>query len=207
MNYLKTKWTSVKKINGWRHYEVRNVHKKNKKLELFSVCDKVDLFTGTFGKSLGGASGGYVSGKSSVIRLLRQKSRPYLFSNSLAPMIVASSIKALQLVERSDELRKKLHENTTFFREGLKSLGFQVAGDSHPIIPIMLGGEKTVELMSKKLLENYVYAVGFSYPVVPKGQSRIRTQMSSAHSKKDLEKALEIFSHVGKEVGVISKRF
>lgn len=167
------------------------------------VMGRVDLITGTLGKALGGASGGYTSGKKELIDWLRQRSRPYLFSNSLAPTIVAASIKVLEMLKDGDVLREKVRENSAYFREQMRAAGFTLAGDEHAIIPVMLGDAALAATMSDKLLARGIYVIGFSFPVVPKGQARIRTQMSAAHSREQLDKAIAAFIEVGKELGVI----
>ena len=164
--------------------------------EYSGVMDRVDIITGTLGKALGGASGGYTSGRKEIIAMLRQRSRPYLFSNSLAPVIVAASIRVLQMLESSTELRDKLEENTRFFREGISNLGYTILPGTHPIVPIMIGDARKAGELSEALLERGVYVIGFSYPVVPQGKARIRTQISAAHSREDLEFALEAFAAV-----------
>ena len=151
------------------------------------VIDRIDLTTGTFGKALGGASGGYTSGRKELIELLRQRSRPYLFSNTLAPAVAAGSLKAIELVQRSTELRDKLEENTTFFRAEMTRRNFDILPGEHPIVPIMLGDASLASKMADRLLELGVYVIGFSYPVVPMGKARIRVQISAAHSREDLE--------------------
>ena len=168
-----------------------------------AVLGRVDLITGTLGKALGGASGGYTSGKKELIDWLRQRSRPYLFSNSLAPTIVAASIKVLEMLKDGDVLREKVRENSAYFREQMSAAGFTLAGDEHAIIPVMLGDAALAATMSDKLLARGIYVIGFSFPVVPKGQARIRTQMSAAHSREQLDKAIAAFIEVGKELGVI----
>jgi glycine C-acetyltransferase len=161
------------------------------------VMGRVDILTGTLGKALGGASGGYTSGRKEIVELLRQRSRPYLFSNSVAPPIVGASLAALDLLESSGELREKLRENTRFFRDGITQLGFDVLPGEHPIIPVMTGPEDAAAArMADRLLAKGVYVIGFSYPVVPKGKARIRTQISAAHSREDLAFALEKFGEV-----------
>ncbi len=170
--------------------------------EYHNVIDKIDIITGTLGKALGGASGGYTSGKKEIIELLRQRSRPYLFSNSVAPPIVAASLKAIQLLNESTELRDRLEENSRFFREQIEKLGFNVVPGEHPIVPIMLGDAALASNVSDALLDKGVYVIGFSYPVVPQGKARIRTQISAAHSRKDLEFAIEKFTEVKKEFGI-----
>ena len=169
----------------------------------FGVADQVDLVTGTLGKALGGASGGFTSGRAEVIELLRQRSRPYLFSNSLPPPIVAAALQALKLTAQGELLRSALHENTVFFRAQLASLGFTLVAGVHPIIPIMLGDATLASRMAELLLQEGVYVVGFSYPVVPKGQARIRVQMSAAHTRQQLERAVRAFAKAGRELGVI----
>jgi glycine C-acetyltransferase len=171
--------------------------------EYRNVMGKVDIITGTLGKALGGASGGYTSGKKEVIDWLRQKSRPYLFSNTLAPTIAATSIKVLDLLEGSSTLRKKLKDNAAYFRKGLQELGFNITPGEHPIIPVMLGDAKLAKTMADKLLTEGIYVIGFSYPVVPEGKARIRTQVSAAHEKEHLDKALSAFAKVGKALGII----
>ncbi len=170
--------------------------------EYHHVIDKIDILTGTLGKALGGASGGYTSGKKEIIELLRQRSRPYLFSNSVAPPIVAASIKAIQLLRDSTDLRDRLEENSRFFREQIEKVGFNVVPGEHPIVPIMLGDAALASKMADALLDKGVYVIGFSYPVVPKGKARIRTQISAAHSRKDLEFAIEKFAEVKQELGI-----
>jgi glycine C-acetyltransferase len=164
--------------------------------EHHNVMGRVDLITGTLGKALGGASGGYTSGRAELIALLRQRSRPYLFSNSVAPPIAAASIKAIELISESADLRAKLADNTKFFREGLSRLGFNILPGEHPIVPIMLGDAALATRFADALLERGVYVIGFSFPVVPHGKARIRTQVSAAHSREDLEFALEQFDAV-----------
>jgi glycine C-acetyltransferase len=164
--------------------------------EYCEVMSRVDILTGTLGKALGGASGGYTSGRKEIVALLRQRSRPYLFSNSLAPMIAATSLQVLSMLETSTELRDKLEANTQFFREGIEKLGYEVLPGSHPILPIMLGDAALASRVADALLERGVYVIGFSYPVVPHGKARIRTQISAAHSREDLEFALKAFQDV-----------
>jgi len=170
----------------------------------FGVADRVDLLTSTLGKSLGGGSGGFTSGRAEIIELLRQRSRPYLFSNSLPPVITAAALQALKLTAQGESLRAALRENTTFFRAQLDALGFTLLPGDHPIIPIMLGEAALATRMADRLLEEGVYAVAFSYPVVPKGQARIRVQMSAAHTREQLERAARAFAVVGRELGVIA---
>ena len=171
--------------------------------ELFGVQDKVDILTGTFGKALGGASGGYVSGPKEVIDYLRQKSRPYLFSNSLAPSIVASSLAALELVEKHPELRERLKQNTKYFRRSLEEAGFDLIKGSHPIVPIMVRDDKMANLFAQELLKQGVYVISFSFPVVPRGASRIRIQLSAAHTKEELDHAVNSFIKVGQRLSII----
>ncbi len=169
-----------------------------------SVMGRVDIITGTLGKALGGASGGYTSAHKEIIEWLRNRSRPYLFSNSLAPMIAATSIKVLDILEGSDDLRKRLHENSEYFRAEMSALGFDLVPGHHAIIPVMLGDAKLAGAMADALLKEGIYVIGFSYPVVPKGAARIRTQMSAAHTKDQLDRAIAAFAKVGKELGVIA---
>jgi glycine C-acetyltransferase len=161
--------------------------------ERFGVVERVDILTGTLGKAIGGASGGYVSGRAEIVELLRQRARPYLFSNSVAPPVVAASLRALELIEGSHELRDRLRENATGFRAGLTDLGFSVLPGEHPIVPVMIGDEVEASRFSQTLVELGVYAVSFSFPVVPRGTARIRTQMSAAHSPEDVELAIAAF--------------
>jgi len=168
--------------------------------EHFGVADKIDIVTGTLGKALGGASGGYVSGRREVIDLLRQRSRPYLFSNTLPPAIAAASIASLDLIEGSPELREKLHANTRFFREGLTRAGLSIRAGSHPIVPVMLGDAALAQRFAARMLEKGIYVVGFFFPVVPQGAARIRTQVSAAHSEADLEAAIRAFAETRKEL-------
>jgi glycine C-acetyltransferase len=171
--------------------------------EYCQVMDRVDILTGTFGKALGGASGGYTSGRREIIELLRQRSRPYLFSNSLAPAIAAASIKAIELLEEDENpLRRRLADNTRFFRKGLVEKGFQIKPGEHPIVPIMLGEAALAQEMAARLLDRGVYVVGFFYPVVPKGQARIRVQVSALHTRKDLQFALDQFGEVKIELSL-----
>jgi glycine C-acetyltransferase len=167
------------------------------------VMGRVDIITGTLGKALGGASGGYTSGKNEIITWLRQRSRPYLFSNTLAPVITAASIAVLDLLESSGELLEKLKFNSSYFRKGLEKAGFTLIPGEHPIIPVMLGDAVLAQKMAAMLLEENIYVVGFCFPVVPKGEARIRTQMSAGHTKEHLDKALKAFIKVGKKLKVI----
>lgn len=166
------------------------------------VMGRIDINTGTLGKALGGASGGYTSGRKEIIELLRQRSRPYLFSNTLAPAIVATSLKVLDMLFDSTEFRDKLMDNTRYFRQQISRLGLDVIAGEHPIVPIMLGDAVLAQKMADKLLEKGVYVIGFSYPVVPKGAARIRTQMSAAHSRDELDFAIEKIDEVKKELGI-----
>ena len=168
--------------------------------EYCNVMDRVDIITGTFGKALGGASGGYTSARKEIVDMLRQRSRPYLFSNTLAPSICAASLKVLDMLSSSTELRDKLESNTHYFRKGMQEVGFDVDDGDHPIVPVMLGDAKLAQEMSKKLLEKGIYAIGFFFPVVPKGKARIRTQISAAHTKEDLDKAIKAFAQTYKEL-------
>lgn len=171
--------------------------------EYNNVMGRIDIITGTLGKALGGASGGYTSGKKEVIDWLRQRSRPYLFSNTLAPIIAATSIEVLNLLETSGDLRKKLKSNAAYFRKGLTDLGFNIVPGEHPIIPVMLGEAKLAKTMADKLLNEGIYVIGFSFPVVPQNKARIRTQVSAAHEKSHLDKALAAFAKVGRELKII----
>jgi len=165
------------------------------------VMGRVDVFTGTLGKALGGASGGYTSGRREIIELLRQRSRPYLFSNTIPPAIAGATLKCLDLLSGSSALRDKLHENTRFYREGLVNAGLTIKPGTHPIVPIMLGDAVLAQKVSARLLEKGIYAIGFFFPVVPQGQARIRTQVSAAHSREDLAFAIEKFAEVKQEIG------
>lgn len=167
--------------------------------ELAGVQDKIDIFTSTLGKALGGGSGGFTTGKGKIIELLRQRSRPYLFSNTLPPPLVAASIKVFDLISESTHLRDKLEQNTNYFRKKIVDLGFEVSGKTHPITPIMLGDAKLAKNMADRLLELGIYCIGFSFPVVPKGKARIRLQISAAHSQADLDTALDAFAQVKTE--------
>lgn len=171
--------------------------------EYHHVLDRIDIITGTLGKALGGASGGYTSGKKEVIDWLRNRSRPYLFSNTLAPVIAATSIKVLDMLETSHDLQKKLHSNSAYFRKHMTKLGFKLIPGEHPIIPVMLGDAKLAKSMADELLKEGIYVIGFSYPVVPQNQARIRTQMSAAHEKEHLDKAIKGFEKVGKKLKII----
>jgi glycine C-acetyltransferase len=172
--------------------------------EYRDVMGRVDIITGTLGKALGGASGGYTAARGPIVEWLRQRSRPYLFSNTLAPVIAATSIRVIDLLESGDELRGRLWENTRFFRDEMTKLGFDLLPGEHPIIPVMLGDAKLASTMADRLLEEGVYVIGFSYPVVPMGKARIRTQMSAGHDRAHLEAAVSAFEKVGRALGVIS---
>jgi glycine C-acetyltransferase len=169
--------------------------------DLFGVTDRVDVLTGTLGKALGGASGGYVSGRAEVVELLRQRSRPYLFSNSVAPAVVAASLVVLDLLSGTGELRERLFDNANYFRERLSELGFTVLPGEHPIIPVMIGHAALAGRLADRLLDRGVYVTAFSYPVVPQGSARIRTQMSAAHTRADLEQAALAFAEARAELG------
>ncbi len=176
--------------------------------EYRGVMGRVDIITGTLGKALGGASGGFISGRRELIELYRQRSRPYLFSNTLAPVVVGASIAVFDLLSKTTELRDKLEENTTYFREKMAEAGFEITPGVHPIVPIMLGkfpnDAKLSQDMARDLLDEGIYVIGFYYPVVPKGQSRIRVQLSAAHDRHHLDRAIEAFTKIGKKHGVIS---
>ena len=171
--------------------------------EYRGVMGRIDIITGTLGKALGGASGGYTSGRKEVVAWLRQRSRPYLFSNSVAPMIAASSIAVLDLLERDNSLQQQLHSNAAYFRKNMTERGFDLKPGEHPIIPVMLGDARLATTMADKLLQRGVYVIGFSFPVVPKGQARIRTQMSAGITREQLDQAIEAFTEVGRELNVI----
>ena len=168
--------------------------------EYCGVMDRVDIITGTFGKALGGGSGGYTSGRKEIIDMLRQRSRPYLFSNTVAPSICAASLKVIDMLSSSTKLRDRLEENTHYFRKGMQDAGFDVDDGDHPIVPVMLGDAKLAQKMSRELLEHGIYAIGFFFPVVPKGKARIRTQISAAHTKQDLDKAIAAFASTYKKL-------
>jgi glycine C-acetyltransferase len=164
---------------------------------------RVDIITGTLGKALGGAMGGYTTAKKEIIEILRQRSRPYLFSNSLAPAIVGASIKVFELLEKDTSLRDKLEENTNYFKAGLKKAGFDIINGDSAIVPVMLYDAKLAQNMANKLLKKGIYVIGFFFPVVPKDKSRIRVQLSASHTKVHLDKAISAFTEVGKELKVI----
>ncbi|RNL93060.1 glycine C-acetyltransferase [Sinomicrobium pectinilyticum] len=172
-------------------------------LEEKGVMGKIDIITGTLGKALGGAMGGYTTGKKEIIEILRQRSRPYLFSNSLAPSIVGASIKVFDMLSESTALRDKLEENTRYFKKGMKEAGFDIIDGDSAIVPVMLYDAKLSQVMADKLLEKGIYVIGFFYPVVPKGKARIRVQLSAAHEKEHLDHAIQAFTEVGKELNVI----
>ncbi len=172
-------------------------------LEEKGVLDRIDIITGTLGKALGGAMGGYTTGKKEIIEMLRQRSRPYLFSNSLAPAIVGASIKVFEMLEKDDSLRNKLKDNTQYFKKGIKDAGFDIIDGEAAIVPVMLYDAKLSQNMANKLLEEGIYVIGFFYPVVPKGKARIRVQLSAAHEREHLDAAIAAFAKVGKELGVI----
>jgi len=171
--------------------------------EYFGVQGRVDIITGTLGKAVGGASGGFTTGRGEIIQLLRQRSRPYLFSNSVAPPIVAASIEALEIIDRRKDLIRRLHNNTRYFRSRIREVGFRIPDGTHPIVPIMLGDEQVTVEMASRLNERGIFVVGFSYPVVPKGEARIRVQISAAHTREQLDRAVEAFSTVAREMGIL----
>jgi glycine C-acetyltransferase len=171
--------------------------------EYRGVMGKIDIITGTLGKALGGASGGFTSGKKEVIDMLRQKSRPYLFSNTLAPSITGASIAVLDMLTQTTELRDKLEYNTKYFRKKMTEAGFDIRPGDHPIVPIMLYDAVLAQNFATKLLDEGIYVIGFFFPVVPKGQARIRVQLSAAHEQKHLDKAIAAFAKIGKELGVL----
>ncbi len=171
--------------------------------EYKDVIGKIDIITGTLGKALGGASGGFTSGRKEIIEILRQRSRPYLFSNTLAPSIVGASLKVFDILKNDKSLIKKLHENANYFRNRMTELGFDIIKGSHPIVPIMLYDSKIAKEMSEELLSLGVYVIGFYFPVVQQGKARIRVQLSASHSKEDLDKAIEAFKKAGKKLNII----
>jgi len=168
------------------------------------VMGRVDIITGTLGKALGGASGGYTAGRREIVEWLRQRSRPYLFSNSLAPVITSATLTVLDLLESSDELRVRVANNAARFRAGLEQAGFELVGAGHPIVPVMLGDARVAVEMAERLLAEGIYVIAFSFPVVPKGKARIRTQMSAAHSDADIDEAIDAFARVGRAMGLVS---
>ncbi|MBT5072177.1 MAG: aminotransferase class I/II-fold pyridoxal phosphate-dependent enzyme, partial [Kordiimonadaceae bacterium] len=171
--------------------------------EFFGVQDRVDIITGTLGKAMGGASGGYTAASKEIVEWLRQRSRPYLFSNTLAPVIAATSCKVIDLLNERDDMLEKLASNSQYFRDQMSSLGFDLAGADHAIIPVMLGDARLASEMADKLLSQGIFVTAFSFPVVPKGLARIRTQMSAAHTKEQLDKAIESFAKIGRELEII----
>ncbi|MDH3266864.1 MAG: aminotransferase class I/II-fold pyridoxal phosphate-dependent enzyme, partial [Gammaproteobacteria bacterium] len=173
--------------------------------EFHNVQGRIDIITGTLGKALGGASGGFTSGRKEIVGWLRQRSRPYLFSNSVAPVIAATSLAVLDLLEQDNSLRESLHENAAYFRARMEERGFELLPGAHPIIPVMLGDAKLATTMADRLLQHGVYVIGFAFPVVPKGEARIRTQMSAGLTRQQLDSAVEAFGTVGRELGVISQ--
>ncbi|WP_299875332.1 glycine C-acetyltransferase [uncultured Cocleimonas sp.] len=170
--------------------------------EYCGVLGRIDLLTGTLGKALGGASGGYTSGRTEIVELLRQRSRPYLFSNTVAPSVVAGALKAIDIAENSNELRKSLRENTRYYRDALTEQGFDILEGDHPIVPIMLYDAKVASSFAKKMLDKGVYVIAFSFPVVPEGKARIRTQISAGHCRSDIDKAIAVFTEVKNEMGI-----
>jgi glycine C-acetyltransferase len=172
-------------------------------IEHCGVMGRVDIVTGTLGKALGGALGGFTSGRREIIELLRQRSRPYLFSNSLPPAVIGASIAVFDLLSGTTALRDRLEANTRFFRDGMTAAGFEIRPGTHPIVPIMLYEERLAHEMARRLLERGIYVIGFSYPVVPKGQARIRVQLSAAHERPHLERAIAAFTAVGHDLGVL----
>lgn len=171
--------------------------------EYHNCMDRIDILTGTLGKAMGGASGGYTAAKESVVTMLKQRSRPYLFSNAVAPVVAGASIKALEIVENANDLREKLEQNKKQFRDGMSAAGFDLVPGDHPIIPVMLYEERTAAEMADRLLEEGIYVIAFSFPVVPRGQARIRTQISAGHSSEQIDKAIAAFTKVGKAMDVI----
>src|SRR5690606_12266179 len=168
------------------------------------AIDRTDIFTGTLGKAMGGSVGGFTTAKAEVIELLRQRSRPYLFSNSLPPHVVAAGIKAFEMLAGAGELRERLAENTAYFRQRMEAAGFELRPGTHPICPVMLHDAPLAQKFAERLLEEGIYAIGFFFPVVPKGQARIRTQVSAAHTREHLDRAIDAFTRIGRELGVIS---
>lgn len=171
--------------------------------EVKGVMEKIDIFTGTLGKAMGGAVGGFTTAKAEVIEMLRQRSRPYLFSNSLPPHVVAAGIKAFQMLDQAGELRERLAENTTYFRGRMEAAGFDLKPGVHPIVPVMLYDAPLAQRFAERLLEEGIYAIGFFFPVVPKGEARIRTQVSAAHTREHLDRAIDAFTRIGHELGVL----
>jgi glycine C-acetyltransferase len=171
--------------------------------EVHGVMDKIDIFTGTLGKSLGGAVGGFTTGHQEIIDMLRQRSRPYLFSNSLPPHVVAAGIKVFEMLDSATELREQLAENTAYFRKRISEAGFEIKPGNHPIVPVMIHDAPKAQAMANALLDEGIYVTGFFFPVVPKGQARIRTQMSAAHTREQLDTVIDAFTRVGKQLGVL----
>ena len=171
-------------------------------VEYCGVLNQVDIITSTFGKALGGASGGFTSSSKEIVSLLRQRSRPYLFSNTIAPVIAYTAIKTIELITKSSELREKLKDNTNYFRKNIKNIGYSIQDGEHPIVPIMLGDAKIAKQISEEMLKRNIFVIGFSYPVVPKNKARIRVQISASHSKEQLDLALRAFKEVGKKIAL-----
>jgi glycine C-acetyltransferase len=171
--------------------------------EVKGVMDRIDIFTGTLGKAMGGAVGGFTTAKREVIELLRQRSRPYLFSNSLPPHVVAAGIKAFEMLDSAGDLRQQLADNTRYFRERMTAAGFDIKPGVHPIAPVMLYDAPLAQRFAQRLLEEGIYAIGFFFPVVPQGQARIRTQLSAAHTRAQLDRAIDAFTRIGRELGVL----
>ena len=165
--------------------------------------DRIDIFTGTLGKAMGGAVGGFTTARAEVIELLRQRSRPYLFSNSLPPHVVAAGIKAFEMLSHAGELRERLATNTAYFRERMATAGFDIRPGTHPIVPVMLYDAPLAQAFAQRLLEEGIYAIGFFFPVVPQGQARIRTQISAAHTREHLDRAIDAYIRIGRELGVL----
>ena len=172
--------------------------------EAKGVLDRIDIFTGTLGKAMGGALGGFTTASAEVVELLRQRSRPYLFSNSLPPHVVAAGIRAFEMLGAAGELRERLRENTAYFREQMAAAGFELRPGTHPIVPVMLHDAPLAQRFAERLIEEGIYAIGFFFPVVPKGQARIRTQLSAAHTREHLDRAIDAFTRIGRELGVIA---
>jgi len=171
--------------------------------ELHGVMHEVDVFTSTLGKAMGGASGGFTTGRREIIEMLRQRSRPYLFSNSVPPPLVTASLEAFRMLDRSDALRERLNENTSHFRTGMQAAGFELKPGIHPIVPVMVHDAPLAQKMAAELLDEGIYVVGFFFPVVPRGQARIRTQMSAAHTPEQIDAAVAAFTKVGRRLGVV----
>jgi glycine C-acetyltransferase len=172
--------------------------------EHFGALDRVDVLTSTLGKALGGASGGFTTGRKEIVELLRQRSRPYLFSNTLAPAVAGASVAVLDLLDESGELRERVMQNARMFREGMKAAGFNIKEGIHPIVPIMIGDARLAQDMAAKLLDEGIYVIGFSYPVVPKGQARIRVQLSAQHEPEHVDQAIRAFSKIGRDLGLVA---